>query len=71
LIFRCEGKRAIHPSQIDLANEVKSPGAGGIEGAKCIPVAMAEAGKAGKGAVSLHGRGIPATLCNLAGLRQL
>jgi malyl-CoA/(S)-citramalyl-CoA lyase len=56
----CEGKWAIHPSQIDLANRVMSPSEAEITKAKRILEAMAEAQKAGKGAVTLDGRLIDA-----------
>lgn len=61
----CEGKWAIHPSQIELANEVYSPGADEIARAKRILEAMEQAQKEGKGAVSLDGR-----LIDLASIRQ-
>ncbi len=56
----CEGKWAIHPSQIDLANTVMSPSDAEVTKAKRILEAMAEAQKAGKGAVTLDGRLIDA-----------
>ncbi len=56
----CEGKWAIHPSQIDLANRVMSPSEAEITKAKRILEAMAEAQKSGKGAVTLDGRLIDA-----------
>jgi len=52
----CEGKWAIHPSQIALANLVYSPSDEEIARAKQILEAMEEAQKEGKGAVSLDGR---------------
>lgn len=61
----CEGKWAIHPSQIALANEVMSPSEEEIEKANRILAAMAEAEAAGKGAVSLDGR-----LIDYASIRQ-
>lgn len=51
-----EGKWAIHPSQIDLANQVYTPSEAEVTRARRIMQAMAEAAKAGKGAVSLDGR---------------
>ena len=60
-----EGKWAIHPSQIGLANEVMSPSEKEVTRAKRILVAMDEAAKAGKGAVSLDGR-----LIDYASIRQ-
>ncbi len=61
----CEGKWAIHPSQIALANEVMSPGTEEVDRAKRILIAMEEAAKEGKGAVSLDGR-----LIDYASIRQ-
>jgi malyl-CoA/(S)-citramalyl-CoA lyase len=51
-----EGKWAIHPSQIELANQVYTPSDAEVTKARRIVNAMAEAAKAGKGAVSLDGR---------------
>ena len=64
-VLGCEGKWAIHPSQIALANEVMSPSEVEITKAQRILDAMAEAEAAGKGAVSLDGR-----LIDYASIRQ-
>jgi malyl-CoA/(S)-citramalyl-CoA lyase len=64
-VLGCEGKWAIHPSQIGLANEVMSPSAADVDRARRILKAMEEAAKAGKGAVSLDGR-----LIDYASIRQ-
>ena len=64
-VLGCEGKWAIHPSQVALANEVFSPSDAEVTKAKRILEAMAEAAKAGKGAVSLDGR-----LIDYASIRQ-
>jgi malyl-CoA/(S)-citramalyl-CoA lyase len=64
-VLGCEGKWAIHPSQVALANEVFSPSEAEVTKAKRILQAMAEAAKAGKGAVSLDGR-----LIDYASIRQ-
>ncbi|MCH7942765.1 MAG: CoA ester lyase [Proteobacteria bacterium] len=61
----CEGKWAIHPSQIGLANEVFSPSDEEVDKAHRIIAAMAEAVKAGQGAVSLDGR-----LIDIASIKQ-
>ena len=61
----CEGKWAIHPSQIDLANQVMSPSEKEVNQAKRILEAMEQAKKDGKGAVSLDGR-----LIDIASIRQ-
>ncbi len=60
-----EGKWAIHPSQIVLANQVFTPSAAEITKAQRIMEAMAQAAKDGKGAVSLDGR-----LIDLASIRM-
>ena len=51
-----EGKWAIHPSQIPLANEVMSPPESEINRARRILEVLEEAAKAGKGAAQLDGR---------------
>jgi citrate lyase subunit beta/citryl-CoA lyase len=56
----CEGKWAIHPSQIALANEVFTPPASEVDKAKRILVALKEAAAQGKGAAALDGRLIDA-----------
>jgi malyl-CoA/(S)-citramalyl-CoA lyase len=61
----CEGKWAIHPSQVGLANEVMSPPPDEIERARRILDAMEQARRDGKGAVSLDGR-----LIDIASIRQ-
>jgi malyl-CoA/(S)-citramalyl-CoA lyase len=60
-----EGKWAIHPSQIDLANEVFSPSEAEVTKAHRIVEAMQQAAKEGKGAVSLDGR-----LIDIASIRM-
>ena len=55
-ILGYEGKWAIHPSQIDLANQVYSPSEAELDRARRIMAAMEQARKEGKGAVSLDGR---------------
>jgi len=61
-----EGKWAIHPSQIELANSVFSPLAAEVERAKRILTALEEAAVAGKGAASLDGRLIDAASARMA-----
>ena len=51
-----EGKWSIHPSQIELANEVMSPPDVEVEKARRILVALDEAAKAGKGAAQIDGK---------------
>ena len=55
-----EGKWAIHPSQIELANEVFSPPASEVEKARNIIAALREAEAQGRGAASLNGKMIDA-----------
>lgn len=64
-VLGCEGKWAIHPSQIALANEVMSPSEAEVTKAKRIIEAMEKAAAEGKGAVSLDGR-----LIDYASIRQ-
>jgi malyl-CoA/(S)-citramalyl-CoA lyase len=64
-VLGCDGKWAIHPSQIVLANEIFTPPAKEVDRARRILAAMAEAESAGRGAVSLDGR-----LIDLASIRQ-
>ncbi len=56
----CEGKWAIHPSQIGMANEVFSPPEAEIAKAKRIIEELRRAESMGKGAASLDGRMIDA-----------
>ncbi len=60
-----EGKWAIHPSQIDLANQVFTPSAAEVSKARRIVEAMQQAAKEGKGAVSLDGK-----LIDIASIRM-
>jgi malyl-CoA/(S)-citramalyl-CoA lyase len=62
----CEGKWAIHPSQIALANEVFTPTEKEVNRARRILVEMEKAAKEGKGAVSLDGRLIDAASIRMA-----
>jgi malyl-CoA/(S)-citramalyl-CoA lyase len=55
-----EGKWAIHPSQIDLANEVFSPTEKEVDKARRIIIALKEAEEQGKGAAALDGKMIDA-----------
>jgi len=60
-----EGKWAIHPSQVALANEVFTPSEAEVSKARRILAAMDQAAKHGKGAVSLDGR-----LIDIASIRM-
>jgi len=61
-----EGKWAIHPSQVPLANEVYTPAPRLVERTRRIIEAMREAAAEGKGAVSLDGRLIDAASIRMA-----
>jgi malyl-CoA/(S)-citramalyl-CoA lyase len=61
----CEGKMAIHPSQVELANELFKPSAKDVEQAHRILEAMDEAEKTGAGAVTLDGK-----MIDIASIRQ-
>ena len=56
----CEGKWAIHPSQIALANEVFSPPEAEVSRAERIIEELKKAEAEGKGAASLDGKMIDA-----------
>ncbi|WP_416898343.1 MAG: HpcH/HpaI aldolase/citrate lyase family protein [Minwuia sp.] len=64
-ILGCEGKWAIHPSQIGGANEVFTPSEKEVNKAKRILEAMEQAQKEGRGAVALDGR-----LIDIASIKQ-
>ena len=60
-----EGKWAIHPSQIESANQVFSPSAEEVDKARRIVAAMEQAAREGRGAVQLDGR-----LIDIANIRM-
>jgi malyl-CoA/(S)-citramalyl-CoA lyase len=64
-VLGCEGKWAIHPSQVALANDVFTPSAAQVERARRILAAMEQAKREGRGAVALDGR-----LIDIASIRQ-
>lgn len=64
-VLGCDGKWAIHPSQVALANEVFSPTEAEVTKAKRILEAMAQAQRDGLGAVSLDGK-----LIDIASIKQ-
>lgn len=64
-ILGCEGKWAIHPSQIAVANDVFTPSEAEVTKARRILEAMADAQAKGQGAVALDGR-----LIDIASIRQ-
>jgi citrate lyase subunit beta/citryl-CoA lyase len=61
-----EGKWAIHPSQITLANEVMSPPEAEANRARRVLEALEEAAKQGKGAAQLDGKMIDAASARMA-----
>jgi malyl-CoA/(S)-citramalyl-CoA lyase len=61
-----EGKWAIHPSQIALANSVFSPSEAEAQRAERILIALEEAAKAGQGAAQLDGKLIDAASARMA-----
>ena len=64
-VLGCEGKWAIHPSQVEQANTLFSPSDAEIDKSKRIIAAMEQAQKEGKGAVTLDGR-----LIDIASIKQ-
>lgn len=64
-ILGCEGKWAIHPSQVALANDIFTPPSKEVERARAILAAMKDAQAKGLGAVSLNG-----VLIDAASIRQ-
>lgn len=64
-VLGCEGKWAIHPSQVALANEMFTPSEKEVERARRILAAMAQAQRDGRGAVALDGK-----LIDIASIRQ-
>jgi malyl-CoA/(S)-citramalyl-CoA lyase len=64
-ILGCEGKWAIHPSQVDLANEIFTPPAKEFERAETILASMKDAHNSGSGAATLNG-----VLIDAASIRQ-
>ncbi len=64
-VMGCEGKWAIHPKQVPLANEIYTPPTAEVERAKKILGAMAEAEREGLGAATMDGM-----LIDAASIRQ-
>ncbi len=64
-VLGCEGKWAIHPSQVPLANQVFTPSEADVTKAKRVIEAMEEAQAQGRGAVALEGR-----LIDMASIKQ-
>ncbi|MDH3281891.1 MAG: CoA ester lyase [Gammaproteobacteria bacterium] len=62
----CEGKWAIHPSQVTLANDVFTPPETEVTKANRILEALEEAARQGKGAAQLDGRMIDAASARMA-----
>jgi malyl-CoA/(S)-citramalyl-CoA lyase len=64
-VLGCEGKWAIHPSQVAPANRVFTPPTDEVERAEAILTAMKDGAQKGMGAVALNGK-----LIDLASIRQ-
>lgn len=64
-VLGCEGKWAIHPSQVALCNRLFSPSPAAVAEAYAVLDAMAAARAEGRGAVTLDGR-----MIDLASIRQ-
>jgi malyl-CoA/(S)-citramalyl-CoA lyase len=64
-VLGCEGKWAIHPSQVELANEIYTPPKKEVERAEAILAAMKNAHETGSGAAALNG-----VLIDAASIRQ-
>jgi malyl-CoA/(S)-citramalyl-CoA lyase len=64
-ILGCEGKWAIHPNQVALANEIYTPPEKEVARAEAILAALKEAHEKGMGAVALNG-----VLIDAASIRQ-
>jgi citrate lyase beta subunit len=64
----CDGKWAIHPSQIDIINEVFTPSAEDIALAKKVIEANVQAKTEGKGAIAVEGRMVDQATVRLATL---
>jgi citrate lyase beta subunit len=62
----CEGKWAIHPTQIPIANALFSPSDAEVGRARRILEAIAEAEAAGRGAAQLDGKMIDAASARMA-----
>jgi citrate lyase subunit beta/citryl-CoA lyase len=65
-VLGAEGKWAIHPSQIELANEVFSPPEAEVDRARRIIDALRQAESQGKGAASVDGKMIDAASARMA-----
>ena len=61
-----EGKWAIHPSQIELANDVFSPPEAELKRANGVLAALEQAAAEGKGAAQLDGKMIDAASARMA-----
>jgi citrate lyase subunit beta/citryl-CoA lyase len=65
-VLGVEGKWAIHPSQIALANQVFTPPPAEVDRARRILGALEEAAREGRGAAQLDGRMIDAASARMA-----
>jgi malyl-CoA/(S)-citramalyl-CoA lyase len=65
-VLGCEGKWAIHPSQVPLANEVFTPDERVIGRTRRILAELERAGSQGRGAISIDGRLVDAASIRMA-----
>ena len=64
----CDGKWAVHPSQIDVANDVFTPSADDIARGRRIVVEYRIALDEGKGAIAINGDMVDAATLKMAEL---
>jgi citrate lyase beta subunit len=60
------GKQCLHPKQLDAVNAVFSPSPAEVAHAEAVCAALDEAGRSGRGAVSLNGRMVDAANIRMA-----
>ncbi len=65
--FGLDGKTLIHPSQLDICNEVFAPSAAEIEAARAIIEAFSQPENAGKGVIQLNGKMVERLHADMAG----
>ncbi|MBB4284417.1 HpcH/HpaI aldolase/citrate lyase family protein [Roseospira goensis] len=65
MVLGCEGKWAIHPTQVALSNDIFTPSESEVAKARAILDAMEQAAKEGRGAVTLDGK-----LIDIASIKQ-
>ena len=68
LALGCDGKWAIHPNQIDVANDVFTPSSGDIAKGRRIVAEYSKALEEGKGAIAIDGEMVDAATLKMAEL---